>query len=283
MAFADPSSGTPEEGSMRTMARMRKGTAARVLVASAAALTLGGCAMKGDVRDLQSEIRTLAARQDSLLAELRAAMVSAQDTIRTQSDQMFDFRGELNRQLREMNESLRTLQALAGENQRAIAGMRDQLGGGRPGVTSVPPVSGGDPAAAGDAEQIVPGATGSAGQQFDAALALLDRGSLNTAARAFQEFLQAHPNDARAVDAHFYLADILWQQDRPEEALSAFQQIPTLFPTADRVPDALFRIARIQLDMGDTESAKTTLQRIVNTYPSSTVAMLARDALEEIG
>lgn len=267
---------------MRMMVRTRKGTAARALVASAAAFALGGCAMKGDVRDLQAEIRTLAARQDSLLAELRAAMVSAQDTIRTQSDQMFDFRGELNRQLREMNEGLRTLQALAGENQRAIAGMRDQLGNARPGAPAVPPVTTGDPPA-GAGEQIVPGATGSAGQQFDAALAMLDRGSLNTAARAFQEFLQAHPSDARAADAHFYLADILWQQDRPEEALSAFQQIPTLFPTADRVPDALFRIARIQLDMGNTEEAKATLQRIVNTYPTSTVAMLARDALEEIG
>ena len=269
---------------MRMMVRMKRATSARVLMAAAAVTALGGCAMKGDVRDLQSEIRTLAARQDSLLTELRAAMISAQDTIRTQSDQMFDFRGELNRQLREMNESLRTLQALAGENQRAIAGMRDQLGNVRPGSTAAPPLTMQDSAGArAGGEQIVPGASGRASQQFDAAVAMLDRGSLNTAARAFQEFLQANPNDERAVDAHFYLADILWQQDRAAEALAAFQQIPSLFPTAPRVPDALFRIARIQLEMGNTEEARSTLQRIVNTYPNSTVAMLARDTLEEIG
>lgn len=240
--------------------------------------------MKADVRDLQSEIRTLAARQDSLLTELRAAMVSAQDTIRTQSDQMFDFRGDLNRQLREMNQSLRTLEALAGENQRAIAALRDQVANTRGGAGGAPPVTLRDSLAARPGgEQVVPGAAGDPASLLATGVDLMDRGSLNPAARAFQEFLQQHPNHEQAVDAHFYLADILSQQDRPEEALAAFQQIQTLFPTAPKVPEAMYRIARLQLEMGNVEEAKATLQRIVNTYPNSTMAMLARETLEEIG
>ena len=43
----------------------------RLLLAIAAPAVFGGCAMKGDIRTLQEEIRAIAARQDSLVAELR--------------------------------------------------------------------------------------------------------------------------------------------------------------------------------------------------------------------
>ena len=33
--------------------------------------------------------------------------------------------------------------------------------------------------------------------------------------------------------------------------------------------------------MGDTEEAATTLERIVNTYPDATIAMIARDLLDD--
>jgi tol-pal system protein YbgF len=263
---------------------MWKVGAARVLPIALSASVMAGCAMKGDVRDLQSDIRALAARQDSLLTELRAAMMSTQDTVRTQSDQMFDFRGELNRQLREMNQALRTLQALAGENQRTIAGIRDQMASQR-GGPAIPPqvvVSDSAGAAGSGGERLIAGASDPE-QLMRTGLDLMDRGSLAAASRAFEEFLRNHPNDERAVDARFYLADILDQQDRDEDALAAFQEIQTLFPTAPRVPDAMIRVARLQRDMGNIEEARTTLQRIVNTYPNTSAALLARDMLEEIG
>lgn len=266
------------------MARTWNVGTARVLAVALTASVAAGCAMKGDVRDLQSDIRALAARQDSLLTELRAAMMSTQDTVRTQSDQMFDFRGDLNRQLREMNQALRTLQALAGENQRAIAGVRDQLAGQRGGQAMPPQIAVTDSAGAAGAggERLVPGAA-AAEQLMSTGLDLMDRGSLAAASRAFEELLRNHPNDERAVDARYYLADILDQQDRDEDALAAFQQIQTLYPTAPRVPDAMIRVARLQRDMGDVEAARETLQRIINTYPNTTAALLARDMLEEIG
>lgn len=267
---------------MRIMARTWKVGAARAVSVAITASVLAGCAMKGDVRDLQTDIRALAARQDSLLTELRAAMMSTQDTMRTQSDQMFDFRGELNRQLREMNQALRTLQALAGENQRAIAGMRDQMAIQRGGAALPPRAVVGDSSGGAGGERLVAGASDPE-QLMTTGLDLMDRGSLAAASRAFEELLRNHPNDARAVDARFYLADILDQQDRDEDALAAFQEIQTLFPTAPRVPDAMIRVARLQRDMGNVEEAKATLQRIVNTYPGTGAALLAGQMLEEIG
>ena len=112
---------------MYMMRRTQRSVAARVVLTMAAAVTIGSCATKGDLRDLRTEIRVLAEQQDTLLAQLRVETLSTQDSVRTQSDQIFDFRGEITRQLREISRTLSTLEAIAGQNQRAIAGVRAQM------------------------------------------------------------------------------------------------------------------------------------------------------------
>lgn len=267
---------------MQTMKRTKRPAAARAFLAVAAVIALGGCAMKSDVRDLQDEVRTLSVKQDSLMTELRMAMRLTQDTLRTQSGQMFDLRGEVTNLLRDIRNELNELRAVTGENQRGIAGLRDQLantraasGGGGPG-----PRGGGDPA---DETVAGMGDGANANQLWETATGQLTRGSLTTAERAFQQFLRDHPNDPRAPDAHFFLADILAQQDRPEDAIAAFAEIHELFPSSPRVPDALYRVAVLQIEAGELDEARSTLERIINTYPGSAIALIARDKLEEIG
>jgi tol-pal system protein YbgF len=267
----------------------RRTSAARALGVVAAAVVLGGCATKGDIRALQTEVRTelraQAARQDSLMSMLRREALSTQDTLRTQSDQLFDFRGDITRLLQGLTQGMARLEALVGENQRGIASVRAQLSGtGRvPGPSAGPGVAtdttGTRPPGG---ESLLGVGGGSAEQLYGVARDQHTRGSLSAAQQAYEQFLRDYPSDPRAPDAHFYLADILAQQNRPDDALVAFQQIPSLYPTAARVPDALFRIARLQADMGDTDDARATLDRLVNTYPDSGVAFLARDMLEEI-
>ena len=259
------------------MMRMHS-AAIRVLLTVAAAVTLSGCATKGDLRNLRLEIQTLAARQDSLFSVLRRETVSTQDTLREASLQLFDFRGEIARQLGAIHESLTRLEALTGENQRGISGMRDQLANLRRAQSGQSVTEGAPPAGV---EEASPGA-GDAESIYNAAVAQFNRGSLATARTAFQQFLQAFPSHRLAPDAHFYLADILVQEDRLEDALDAFQEIPELFPTASKVPDAMYRSALLQIDLGRNADARATLERVVNTYPGSGVATLARDKLREI-
>jgi tol-pal system protein YbgF len=261
-------------------------TAARVFVTLVAAATLSGCAMKGDIRLVQEELRAMAARQDSLVMELRMQTQQTQDTLRTQGDQMFDLRGDVNRQLQQISASLLRLEAIAGENQRGMTAIRDQLVNMRRGPAMGgmgTDVGGGSTPAGGGSEALSGAGGGNADQLYGVAQGQLDRGSLNSAARAFQEFIQGYPTDPRVPDAHFFLADILTQQDKPREALTAFQEIQQQFPTAARVPDSLYRIALLQEELGDKAQAKVTLERIMNTYPDAPVAMLARNKLREIG
>lgn len=256
---------------------------ARVLATLAVAVTLGGCAMKGDIRVLQEELRAIAARQDSLVTQLRMEARQTQDTLRTQGDQMFDFRGDISRQLQQINQSLVRLEALAGENQRGVAMIRDQLSSGR-GPTSGPrgPVTG-DPTAPPGGESLVGSGGGNADELYAVAREQQNRGSLTSAAQAFEQFVAEHPDDPRVPDAHFFLADILTLQGRPEDALAKFQEVQQLFPTAARVPQALYRTAELQQELGQIDEARATLERIVNTYPDDLVAQLAREKLREIG
>ncbi len=280
----------PGEGSLHIMKRTIRSTTVRVMATLAVAVTFGGCAMKGDIRLLQQELRTIAARQDSLVTQLRRETQQTQDTLRTQGDQMFDLRGDLNRQLQQISQSLVRIEAITGENQRGLASVRDQMANMRRVPTVPTPGSGrvGDPTAAPDSsgaeggESLIGGGT-NARELYDVAKSQYDRGSLTSASQAFEQFLGEHPNHEMAPDAHFFLADILTQQDAPEEAIEAFQGIQELFPTHARVPQALYRIAEVQIDLEDLDAAKATLERIINTYPDELVAMLARERLDEIG
>ena len=264
---------------------MTERTTARVITALAVAVVSGGCAMKGDIRTLQEELRAVAARQDSLITMLALETQQTQDTLRTQSNQMFDFRGDIARRLQQIEESLARLEAIAGENQRGMAGIRDQLANLRRGgvTTGQGPSGGGGTTSGGGGENLLGGSSGNADQLWSAATQQRNRGSLNSAVVAYEQFIAEHPDDPRAVDAYFQLGDLRSQQDRPEDALERFQQIPQLYPTSPRVPEALFRIALLHEEFGDVEEAKAVLERIMNTYPDAPVSGLAREKLREIG
>jgi tol-pal system protein YbgF len=274
---------------MRRNARL---PAARALSVVAAVVVLGGCATKADVRSLQielrDELRAQAARQDSLLALLRRETASTQDTLlRTQSDQLFDFRGDITRVLQALQQGQARLEAMVGENQRGIAAIRTQgVAAGRPAgaapLVDAGPSTGPVTGAAGGNETIAGVGGGNADQLYNIARDQDQRGSLAAAQQAYEQFLADYPSDPRAPDAYWFLGDLLERQDRPDDALEKFQEIPTRWPTAARVPATLFRIARIQVDLGDKDDARATLERLVNTYPDSDMASFAREMLEDL-
>lgn len=237
--------------------------------------------MKGDIRTLQDELRAMSARQDSLMTAIRMETRQTQDTLRTQTDQMFDLRGDVGRRLQQIEQSLARMEALTGENQRIMASVRDQLANLRRG--SVSPGGGGGTTGVNRDESLVGGGGGNADQLYSVARQQLDRGSLNSAAAAFEQFISEHPDDARVADAHFFLADILAQQGEAEASLEAFQEIQELFPTHPRVPQAMYRIALLHEELGDVDEARSVLERLMNTYPDDPVSMLAREKLREIG
>jgi len=248
-------------------------------------LVLSGCATKKDLRDVQDAVAALGAQQEAALAELQGLNLAVQDTLRGQSDALFESRGEILRRLREIEQQLITLQELTGQNQRALAMLRDLLEGRRP--TGPAPIRTDTEPGQVLNPDFAPGAAPTASPEaavetFNAGVRAFNRGSITTARVAFQEFLRDYPLDPLAPDAHYYLADLLYQENRLEEAIQAFLRVPELFPTAEKVPEALYRVGVIYIDLEQFEDARQYLQRVVNTYPDSDVAASARERLAEI-
>lgn len=248
-------------------------------------LTLTGCATKGDLRDLQSDIQALAAQQREAMGQVEGLNLAVQDTLRGQSDALFESRGEIVRLLRQIEQQLITLRELTGQNQRAMATLRDMVERGRP--TVLPPPVRSDPQAAGRQIQDVefqeePTAPSAAVDTYNAGVTAFNRGSISTARRAFQTFLQEFPNDPLAPDANYYLSDLLAQEDRLNEAIQAFLRIPELYPTAEKVPDSIYGVGILYIALDQLEDARLYLERVVNSYPDSGAAELARERLAQI-
>ena len=251
----------------------------RAAALAAALLVCTGCvATKRDVRDLRAEIQALSARQDSILVALSRQNAVTQDTLRRQTDQLFEIRGDVSRQLQNILDEISRIGELTGQNQRAIASMRDQLEGLR---RAPAPVA--DPAPGGG-ESVMGGGGGGSDPDgtYAAALRAYRSNQLTTAQRAFDFFLEDSPGHPLVPEARYYLADILVQQGKPEEAIAAFNEIPEMNPTSPKVPEALYRVALLEIERGNETTARRLLDRVVNTYPDSDAAGLAREKLREI-
>ena len=274
---------TPPFGTSVALLRRGWGRGGGVFLVTTTLLLSAGCAMKGDVRRLQDEVAGQAARQEAQLRELSADIEALQDSLEVQSaianEMVVDTRGGIARELRDIRTQLSQLTQLTGQIQRSVVLMSQRLQAEGAGVTTSPrsadPDSlrvrlgrGGDPAAA--------------DETYEAAVTQFNRGSLNTARMAFSSFLGDYPDHRLAPSAQFNLGDILFQENRLDEAIEEFLQVGQLYPTADRVPVALYRVGLIYVLQEDVETARTYLERVVNSYPDGGVADLARDLLEDI-
>lgn len=265
--------------------------AGRLVAVASALLVSAGCATKGDVRSLRSEVQTLAEQQAEMLDAIRAmqqAQTSSLDSLGAMSDVLFSIRGELNRQALEIQEQLVTIQELTGQSQRSLAGLRDQIEARRSAITQQGTATQPDTAGGGGGGAARQGGGGAGGGTAEAqelyrvAVSQYNRGSVTTARAAFERFLNSYPNHQLAPEARFYLAEIMAQENQLEQALEAFLEIPEIFPAAERVPQALYRAGRIQEELDRPQEARRLYERVVNSYSESGAAILAGERLEEL-
>jgi tol-pal system protein YbgF len=265
------------------MRHLKPSTAGRATVLLAAVLSLSSCATKRDVRDLQTELTTelrrIAAAQDSLRAVIVQQSLQTQDTLRNTSRELGDIRGDVLNQLTRISRQLDQIGELAGQNSLNIASLRDQMQTSR----SVGAASGRAEGDFGTPTGAMSQGSGAADASYNAAVRQYNRGSLTAARAAFQQFLVAHPSSDLAPQAHYYLADVMVQEEELDEAVEEFSKVFELFPSSTVVPDALYRVGLLQMELGNPEEAQAFFERVVNTYPDSRVAEFARARLGEIG
>jgi tol-pal system protein YbgF len=251
------------------------------------AAVLGGCALKGDVRRVESQLleyREETARADSARAVTLARLLDELDGLQRRSSQILDsltsqrqailamqgsFRGELTL----VQQQLVTIQELTGQSQSVISQLRTEISRREtsPAFARRTPQQGGGQQVP-SSDDPGPEEMFTMGQQF------LNRGAPQSARAAFRRLLELYPQHGRAADALYWIGESFRNEDS-DSAAAAFEQVVEQFPGSDRAPLALYKMGLDAERRGDMATARLFFQRVVAGYPRSDEANLARAKL----
>lgn len=249
-----------------------------------AVLALGGCALKSDVRRLESQLdimRAEAARQDSARAFQLNELIQLQrrimDSLAASQQLVRGLAGNLGNDLYNVQQQLVQIQELQGQSQRRLTEIRTQLEARREQLDSAAA-----PGAGARADTAPPARVASADQMYEASVQQLRRGSNATARLGFRELLRVHPTSERVPDALYFLGET-FATESPDSAAHYWTQVVDDYPTSARAATALYKLGLLAEQRRDVAAARTTYQRVVKEYPKSDEAALARDRLRALG
>lgn len=100
-----------------------------------------------------------------------------------------------------------------------------------------------------------------------------------SAVPAFQQFLQSYPDSGLTANAHYWLGQLLYNQQSYKEAKEQFTQVVEKFTDSPKTPDSILKLGLIEKASGNLSAAEALFIRVLDEYPDSTVARLASQQL----
>lgn len=260
------------------------------LLVLAAGAVLSACALKGDVRRVETQVEALradrahadsvAARADSARAVEVARVIrmlrAVQESLGLEQHRLVLMEGGIRSDLTDVQRQLVQVQELTGQSQQRLTELRSQLE-----QRSQTPLTAGASAAPPDttaATEQQPGPE----QLYDISLQNWRRGSTATARLGFQKFLSDYPKDDRAPDAEYFLGET-WAGENADSAAAAYRAVVKNFPDSKRAASSLYKLGLLAEQRGDRAGARVFYARVVAGYPQSQEAALARDKLRAQG
>jgi len=250
----------------------------RLLLASLVVVA-PGCATKGMVRDLNTQIavlRTQQTRADSARAAELTRIIALQqrilDSLGASREAMRQMRTEVSQEFLSINQQLVQVQELTGQSQRRLAELKrglddrsDALAAGDTTRPAVPP------------DSAAPAATPTPEQLLQTARSEALRGSNGTARAGYREFMRLYPTRPEMPDATYGLAETFAEE--PDSALAYYRQVYEKHRTSSRAPTALYKTGLLLERRRDRAGAREAYQRILQQYPRSNEMELARGRL----
>ncbi len=174
--------------------------------------------------------------------------------------------------LTDLEETLRALSSRIEDNEQMQLnrGGRDRSGGSRPATGAAPT----DSAAL---------AAQAAEDLYRAAYLDVTRGNYDLAAPAFRDYVSKNPSGARIADAHYYLGECEYANERWLEAAGQFQQVVRDHPKSRLVPAAYLKMGHSYTQLEERGLAEQAYRALIEKHPNSEEAKQARAALNELG
>ena len=119
-------------------------------------------------------------------------------------------------------------------------------------------------------------------EDYDSAFAHLRAGRFLESARAFEDFIQAYPENELTDNAYYWLGESYYVKRQYPQALAAFQSLTAKFPDSSKASDSWLKIGYSYYEMDDLAKAETNLQKVVDSYPNTSIARLAKNRLLQL-
>ncbi|HEV8124706.1 MAG TPA: tetratricopeptide repeat protein [Gemmatimonadales bacterium] len=244
---------------------------------------LAGCALKSDVKKVETELATFrleSAQQDSIRAARLQAMLELQQAIMDSlsasvvatQHTISAVRGALSEDLYRIQQQLVQVQELTGQSQQRLSELRTQLENRSQEVA----------ADTGAAVTPTNPSAPSADQMYEASLQQLRRGSVATARMGFQQLLKNYPTSPKVPDAIYFIGES-WATEAPDSAARYYEQVVTGYATSTRAPGALYKLGLLAERRRDIPAARAYFSRVARDYPRSEEAALVPDKLRALG
>jgi tol-pal system protein YbgF len=99
------------------------------------------------------------------------------------------------------------------------------------------------------------------------------------AIKAFNAFLEKHPDTEFAVNAQYWIGECYYSQSDLPRSLEAFKKVVEKYPKGKKAPDALLKIGYTLFALKEPVQAKAALALLVEKFPNSSAAEKAREKL----
>ena len=225
-------------------------------------VVLSGCATRGSVKRLQSDVAALQTKVEGTnreLAQMGAVLRESQTRI-----------GEHSRGIESLGqraERLERLDARLQEFEKALRDMKASVDALRAPAARAP-----DGAPAESADKV-----------YTSGHLQYQTGNFGQAVLEFTDLLQRFPRDPLAENAQYWIAAAYLSHHDYRQALTEFRKVLDQYPGGRKTPDALYQVGVCYRNLFEPQRAREVWQQLIRQHPQSDAARLARTAMRATG
>ena len=114
-------------------------------------------------------------------------------------------------------------------------------------------------------------------EQYDQAISLmLNEQDFGAAEKALRSFIDAHPKDPLAGNAHYWLGETFYVRKNYQQAAFTFADGFQKFPRGRKAPDNLFKLGMSLAQLGKKKEACTAFRRLLANFPKAKASLKKR-------
>lgn len=239
----------------------------RIIVAMLLCLTVAGCATKGQMQRIETQLAMQQREQErrdstmaAMLVDVMRNQQSTLDSLESTRRAIALAKGENSAEVVELQRSILALQENLNQSNRRLNEFYAQLDARESAMQPVQLDSAGTP---------IVGRSASGIQMLEAGQAQLNRGATTTARAAFQELLTTYPTSALAPDALYGIAQT-YEGTNADSATAYFREVAQNFPDSPRAASSMFKLGAQAQAAGDLATAKRWFQQVATPKYRST-------------